>query len=241
MKRSYLLAATAAFGALSLASAAGAVTVTVVGAQNGNLNGPLLFGSEYIYDFDTAIDPRFSFSPDTATNYLSPFVNDGFGHGTLFPGVSAPPPIPYASEGGAYRYENTDYYTILGGGSATLTALGGNYLTGFSFYFGSPDEYNDVIFTFTGINNSVTLSGEDIWTNTNLDLTGDQADGRRVYYSFGADRVTSITFASRGNSFEIDGLAANVGAVPEPGTWALMIGGFGGAGAMLRRRRALAV
>jgi hypothetical protein len=35
---------------------------------------------------------------------------------------------------------------------------------------------------------------------------------------------------------------ATVGAVPEPGTWALMIIGFGGAGAMLRanRRRAVA-
>jgi hypothetical protein len=29
------------------------------------------------------------------------------------------------------------------------------------------------------------------------------------------------------------------GAVPEPGTWALMITGFGGAGAVLRRRRAV--
>ena len=28
-------------------------------------------------------------------------------------------------------------------------------------------------------------------------------------------------------------------AVPEPGTWALMIGGFGLAGALLRRRRAV--
>ena len=30
-------------------------------------------------------------------------------------------------------------------------------------------------------------------------------------------------------------------AIPEPGTWALMIGGFGGAGAMLRRNRRQAV
>ena len=29
----------------------------------------------------------------------------------------------------------------------------------------------------------------------------------------------------------------NAGAVPEPATWALMIGGFGMAGAVLRRRR----
>ncbi len=31
------------------------------------------------------------------------------------------------------------------------------------------------------------------------------------------------------------------GGVPEPGTWALLLGGFGGLGAMLRRRRAAAV
>ncbi|MDZ4376514.1 MAG: PEPxxWA-CTERM sorting domain-containing protein [Phenylobacterium sp.] len=30
------------------------------------------------------------------------------------------------------------------------------------------------------------------------------------------------------------------GAVPEPGAWALMIMGFGAAGAMVRRRRAVA-
>jgi hypothetical protein len=34
---------------------------------------------------------------------------------------------------------------------------------------------------------------------------------------------------------------ATIGAVPEPATWALMIGGFGMAGAMLRRRRQVAI
>ena len=36
----------------------------------------------------------------------------------------------------------------------------------------------------------------------------------------------------------VDSVAA---AVPEPAAWALMIGGFGMAGAMFRRRRALSV
>jgi hypothetical protein len=44
------------------------------------------------------------------------------------------------------------------------------------------------------------------------------------------------------DSFAATGFSATFsGAIPEPGTWALMIMGFGGAGAMLRsRRRALA-
>jgi hypothetical protein len=34
---------------------------------------------------------------------------------------------------------------------------------------------------------------------------------------------------------------SNAGGVPEPASWALMIVGFGSAGAMLRRRRSLAM
>lgn len=46
--------------------------------------------------------------------------------------------------------------------------------------------------------------------------------------------MNKVDFSSTGNSFEFDSLA---GGVPEPTTWALMIVGFGGAGALLRRRR----
>lgn len=50
---------------------------------------------------------------------------------------------------------------------------------------------------------------------------------------FSADVVTGT-----GATFNIAARDAfRVGVVPEPGTWALMIIGFGGAGAMLRRRR----
>lgn len=40
-------------------------------------------------------------------------------------------------------------------------------------------------------------------------------------------------------TFSVD-LLGGAGAVPEPATWALMIGGFGLAGAAMRRRRAMA-
>jgi hypothetical protein len=66
--------------------------------------------------------------------------------------------------------------------------------------------------------------------------TGDRTHGYRVYYDFGGAKVTSIEFSSSQDAFEFDGLAGTV-AVPEPGTWALMILGFGGAGAMLRSHR----
>lgn len=52
-------------------------------------------------------------------------------------------------------------------------------------------------------------------------------------------RLVDSQGAASGNDFGIDNIT--VTAVPEPGTWALMILGFGSAGAMLRRRRSLAV
>ena len=62
---------------------------------------------------------------------------------------------------------------------------------------------------------------------------------------------TVVTLAAPGSLFAVvnnifhpnngSALEVNVAAVPEPETWALMLGGFGLVGVMLRRRRGLAI
>ena len=52
--------------------------------------------------------------------------------------------------------------------------------------------------------------------------------------TFGVATAPGVTFTSDSGALLGSG---QTGAIPEPGTWALMIGGFGIAGSMLRRRR----
>lgn len=205
-----LFATAAAAAALAAAGSASALTMTVY-----NTDLPLPPGQVMIEDFDSvhATGPDFTFTAGANT-----FVRDGdLG---LDPGISAPPPG-----------DTTNYFTVKNGGTATLSSTKG--FASFSFYLGSPDTFNFVTLHYQN-GNTVTLQGSEIWDATSGD-NGDQSWGRRVSYDFGNQAVSSIDFTSTGNSFEFDSLAG--AAVPEPGTWALMIAGFGGAGAMLRRRR----
>jgi hypothetical protein len=76
-----------------------------------------------------------------------------------------------------------------------------------------------------------------------LNLTSEIANLNRLQYDNAVFGFTNIApaYAITGGQLR-DFAAGNLtgsfaGAIPEPGTWALMILGFGGAGAMLRRRR----
>ena len=96
---------------------------------------------------------------------------------------------------------------------------------------GSPDDYNHV--TVGG----QTFSGSALMGIPVVPADGNQSVGRTVTYALDSIQH-DITFSSTGVAFEFDNLA--VAGVPEPASWALMIGGFGLAGAGLRRRRTVA-
>jgi hypothetical protein len=62
-----------------------------------------------------------------------------------------------------------------------------------------------------------------------------------TFVGTGHDTVTLASLDTSGNAgVFFDNVSVNGPAVPEPASWALMISGFGMAGAMLRRRRAVA-
>lgn len=122
--------------------------------------------------------------------------------------------------------------------------------------------YHDIVDPISGVtsflNNGLLLGGTGIYTNflpgtdyhTLGSLTGaDGVDffGELFLESYTLDAVGGRTAYSRGVatlkpiSLTVSGADAPPAAVPEPASWALMILGFGSAGAMLRSRRLAAV
>ena len=221
-------AVSSALAAASIAGAAHAeiTMISAVADQLYTLNSGVM-----LENFDDKDSPYTTFSGNLRGPYTSVYnVSD-----------SAPPPfggpgaITACCQSGAnYSADPTRYASVQAGNVSTFSTVGPYYLTSFSFYIGSPDEYNHVTFNFLG-GGSQTFDGNKIWGGPVFN--GDRTKGFRVYYDFAGAKVTSISFSTEStNAFEFDGLAGSI-AVPEPGAWALMILGFGASGATLRGQR----
>lgn len=228
-----MLAAFAAL-AVSAATTANAVTVTLPNQANQLFSAT---GQTILWDFDGIEAANTDWTGNVRAHLGAPPIQIS---------DSAPPPlsqaeggIPTCCQSGAQYYgDPTNYASVQQGGASTFDILNGYYLTAFSFYMGSPDIYNHITFHFVD-GGFDTLDGDEIWGGagpSGQNPNGDRTRGFRIYYDFEGAKVNKITFATDNNAFEFDGLAGVV-AIPEPTTWALMIGGFGMTGAMLRRRR----
>lgn len=139
-----------------------------------------------------------------------------------------------ATEPGSIAPEGTVGNFLSAGPTAGTTASldFGTGVAYISFLWGSPDTYNQLTVSYTG--------GSKTFVATDLGLTvGAYAPSQ--YVQFTADAGSSITGLSFTNVPSIDAFETanySVTPVPEPETYALMLGGLGVLGFMARRRRA---
>ncbi len=127
------------------------------------------------------------------------------------------------------------YLSVLGGGTASFAFAGG--LSQLGLDYGSADGYNFFQLLFAG-GGTQTYNGDDLITIGAAD--GDQVstrtNGRVTFFANPGQVITGLNLSSTRNSLEVDNFGV-ISAVPEPGTWGLMLLGFGAMGVSLRRRR----
>ena len=135
---------------------------------------------------------------------------------------------------------STGGYGAVGPGDAEASAVldlsSFGPIQSISFLWGSIDDFN----TLDVLGTSAVFHGGDADLNP---ANGDQVapgSNRLVTLTFSGDdifNVTGLRFSATGNAFEFDNVNVTPAAVPEPASWALMLGGFALTGMALRGSR----
>jgi len=194
-----------------------------------------------------AVGTAFSAQADvvlTTTAGTDPYVGPGFTASSLFDFESATPrwdraiftdssagvrARPYGTSGGYASVGPTD------GSPGTFDLTGLGPVRRLSFVWGSVDSYNTLEVLGAGGAVIKSFIGNDVFNPANGNQTDPNTNPLVTLTITGADygNVTGLRFSSTQNAFEYDNLAVGV---PEPATWAMMIGGFGMLGFAARRR-----
>ncbi len=192
--------------------AAAVVTVSVeaVGVQSTTL------ANKVVYTFDGATPAEFSYS-----------AVDG--------GITAASQYGGAGGTGFYGY-NTNFATV------TLNFV--SAATYFGLWASAIDPGNRVEFfngnTSVGFFRLTDILPAGYGGNPNANFRGQNSGQGYAFFNFTSDTpFTTVSLqGGQGGTFEYDNLTASrVGGVPEPSTWAMMIGGFGLIGGAMRARR----
>jgi hypothetical protein len=194
---------------LAAATAVPAQAAVLIGVTPGTspYSGPT---GDFFFDFEspTARWDRSTFTGTTGNVRAQPFGSTG----------------QYASVGPA---DGTP-------GTFNLTGLGP--IRQVSFIWGSVDSYNTLEVLGAGGAVLASITGNQIFNPASGNRTDPNTNPVVTLTFTGVEygQVTALRFNSTQNAFEFDNLSV---AVPEPSTWAMMIGGFGLLGAAARRSR----
>ncbi len=170
-------------------------------------------------------------APTAGYNVINTFTSDAGLVGVGFQ-IKTPPADGDGAPPASSTFPGSSYLSVLGDGFATYTF--GPGVTAFQFDWGSVDSYNTLTFV-TSISGETVIPGSDFISPSDGNQSADSTNGLFTAMAGMGETFTSVTWSSSRNSFEVDNLA--IAAVPEPGTWMMMMIGFGMIGATARYRR----
>ena len=129
-------------------------------------------------------------------------------------------------------------------GTSTTMDVAAGFSTGFSFNYAEPNTVGGSVSVYDGLDGTGNLLA-----SFDLSLTPSNCPGYNAAYcpfvpigvAF-AGTAESVVFGGVANYVVFDDITfgSSTPGIPEPATWATMLAGLAGAGAMLRRRRSLA-